>query len=88
MTFNPMHTPGDWKLSTPTTITAEDDILIAICNPERPRAKFNGRLIVASPFMLEALWNAESMLTAFGEDAGTLEQVREAIKMAMGEDEE
>ena len=44
-------------------------------------------LIKAAPDLLEACLNAQNILTLFGDDSGTLEQVLSAIAKAQGQNE-
>ena len=44
--------------------------------------KADGALMAAAPDLLEACLNAQNILTLFGDDSGTLEQVLAAIAKA------
>jgi len=87
------HTQGPWKLAGPTTVSNSDQSVgianVCTYSIEEGEAAANGRLIAASPDLLEALqmvdriWSHDQTVNLDPESP--VAQIRAAIAKATGE---
>ena len=81
-----LHTPAPWwadsmvpGIGSPIRTNVRDHEVVGIMHTIA-----DSWLVQAAPELLEACLNAQNILTLFGDDSGTLEQVLAAIAKARG----